>query len=259
MNGTPLSLRLIPIVLLFLAGNALAALGFLDDLRLSGDLDGDGQNELVLLLWDDPGGSGTFVYLNVIRKDEQGNPQAQFALVGDRVQVMDARIENGLLLLEVIQPGEQEAPCCGSQKVLRRWRMEAGKLVEEQAEVEGKVSVEDLEGKRWLLESFGDAEVSAGQEITIEVKNGQVIGSGGCNRYFASVSDVQEPGRAIKIGPVGSTRKACPAPVMDVEQRYLKALRHVTGFSIAGRELVLTWNDGDSYGVLRFREIPPAE
>jgi len=143
--------------------------------------------------------------------------------------------------------------------MLRRWRLEEGKLVEGQAEVEGKVSVEDLEGKRWLLKSFGDTEVSAGQEITIEVKNGQVIGSGGCNRYFAGVSDVQESGRAIKIGPVGSMRKACPAPVMAVEQKYLEALRHVTAFSIAGRQLVLTWNNGDSHGVLRFEEIPTAE
>ena len=254
-----LSLGLLPFLLLFLAGNALASLGFLDDLRLSGDLDGDGQNELLLLLWDDPGGSGTFVYLNVIRTDGQGNPQGLFTLVGDRVQVMDARIDNGTLLLELIQPGEQEPACCGSQKLLRRWKLEGGKLVELQAEVEGKVSVEDLEGKQWVLRAFGDAAVAGDQKITIEVKNGQVVGSSGCNRYFASVSDAQEPGRAIKIGPVGSTRKACPAPVMEVEQKYLEALRHVSSFSIEGRQLVLSWNDGNRYGALRFQEIPPPE
>ena len=259
MKRTALSPRLIPFLLLFLAGHALASLGFLDDLRLSGDLDGDGQNELALLLWDDPGGSGTFVYLNVIRTDNQGNPQALFALVGDRVQVLDARIDNGTLLLEVIQPGEQEPACCGSQKVLRRWKLEDGQLVELQVEIEGKVLVEDLEGKRWVLKAFDDTAVTGDQRITIEVKNGQVVGSSGCNRYFASVSDVQEPGRAIKIGPVGSTRKACPAPLMEVEQKYLEALRHVGSFSIEGRQLVLSWKDGDRYGVLRFEEIRPPE
>lgn len=256
MNRFARFLRCLPLLLSLAAAGASASLGFLDEPRLEGDLDGDGRNELVLLLWNDPGGSGTFVYLNVIRLDEEDNPRALFALVGDRVQIMDARIENGTLLLEVIQPGEGESSCCGSQKVLRHWKLEGDRLVELPMEIEGRVSVEDLEGRRWRLKSLDDDPVGTGAQVTLEVKDGQVLGNAGCNRYFAEVNDVREQGRAIRIGPVGSTRKACAAPIMDLERRYLEALRHVTSFSIEGRQLVLSWNREGRYGSLHYREMP---
>ena len=249
---------LFALLLALLAWDVPAALGFLDDLRLSGDLDGDSRNELALLFRDDPGGSGTFVYLDVIRLDDQGSPRSLFALVGDQVQVLEARIENGALLLEVIQPGEGEASCCGSLKVLRRWKLEGDALVELPAEIVGKVSLEDLEGKRWVLRSFGDEPLSGAPEITLEVKDGQFLGSGGCNRYFAGVSNLEAQGRAIEVGPVGSTRKACPPPVMEREQKYLEALRRARSFSIEGRQLVLGWSDGGRHGTLQFEETPPS-
>ena len=238
----------------FCASLAHAALGFYPDRFMQGDLDGDGQDDLAQLFWDDPGGSGTFTWLNVITLNENGEPVSRMALVGDRVQVMDARIENGVVTLELIQSGAGESPCCPSQKAIRRWKLEGGKLMELPKEVLGRLSLEDLEGKSWKLVGIGDEAVPEGTGVTLEFSEGKLSGLGGCNRYFATVTQDEEQGGRLSVGLIGSTRKACARPLMQFEQKYFELLRQVSSFSLRGRQLFLVWKRGDESGVLRFVE-----
>ena len=50
----------------------------------------------------------------------------------------------------------------------------------------------------------------------------KVAGNGSCNRFFGSA---EIAGSALKLGPLGSTRMACPEAVMSQEAKYLNALR----------------------------------
>jgi heat shock protein HslJ len=65
--------------------------------------------------------------------------------------------------------------------------------------------------------------------------DGGVYGSGGCNRYNGSIT--LEAGR-LRFGPLASTRRMCPAAVMDQEQRFFEALAQTAGFERRGEFLI---------------------
>lgn len=65
---------------------------------------------------------------------------------------------------------------------------------------------------------------------------GEFGGNAGCNRYFGRFSGL--PAKAT-AGPVGSTRRACPGPVMAQESRYLALLERVETLERRGSSLLL--------------------
>jgi len=58
---------------------------------------------------------------------------------------------------------------------------------------------------------------------------GKVSGNGSCNRFFGPA---EINGNAVKLGPLGSTRKACPEAVMNQETKYLNALQAADRFEL---------------------------
>lgn len=98
-----------------------------------------------------------------------------------------------------------------------------------------------LVGTNWTLESLhtGDAvsSVIAGSEITAVFDgDGNIAGSAGCNRYFATYN---LSGSSLTFGPVGSTKMAChdPEGIMEQENTYLSLLQAVRGYTIEGDQL----------------------
>jgi len=81
-----------------------------------------------------------------------------------------------------------------------------------------------LSGADWRLVELGGAPAPAtDQPVTLGYEDGRIAGFAGCNRYFANVEAGDGPG-AVRIGPAGATRMACPGEAMDLEARYLAAL-----------------------------------
>ncbi|RLA31348.1 MAG: hypothetical protein DRR03_09755, partial [Gammaproteobacteria bacterium] len=91
--------------------------------RVAGDLDGDGVPEAVVLLAASTGGSGTFSHLAAVSHAGAGVAVRAVALLGDRVQVRYARIEDGELVIDTVEAGEEDAACCPGEKRQRRWRL----------------------------------------------------------------------------------------------------------------------------------------
>jgi heat shock protein HslJ len=87
-------------------------------------------------------------------------------------------------------------------------------------------------------------------------EQGKLSGFGGCNNYFAQYS---VDGNKIEIGPVGSTRKACPRPVLDQETAYFKALESAATFKIDGNSLMLRTAEDASAVEFRQEEKPAAK
>ena len=79
-----------------------------------------------------------------------------------------------------------------------------------------------------------------------------MAGSAGCNRYFGTWS---ASGSALTIDPAGTTRKACPPPVMQQEQAFLRALGRVARATPDGDALVLS--DADDAVVMRLVPATP--
>lgn len=69
--------------------------------------------------------------------------------------------------------------------------------------------------------------------------DGKVAGSAPCNRYF-SVNKVPYPW--FELGPIGSTKMACPE--LQHESAFLKALARMTLAEVSGNVLLLS-NDAD--------------
>ena len=63
-----------------------------------GDLDGDGDDDVALLLVQDPGGSGTFYYLTGALKVTGGYRGTNAVLLGDRIGPQPVEIRNGVVI-----------------------------------------------------------------------------------------------------------------------------------------------------------------
>ena len=114
-----------------------------------------------------------------------------------------------------------------------------------------KVSVQklnEIEGE-WVLQNvfLSDAydspcgwEVKEHQPITLNIalENGQYAISGNAvvNNYFGSFEvltfDKEAQKGTLKTGPIGSTRKAGPQPLMNCESRFLNYLETATDFGL---------------------------
>ncbi len=101
-----------------------------------------------------------------------------------------------------------------------------------------------LEGVTWQVSQYwadGAAAAPAGT-ATMLFEDGQVSGSGGCNRFFASY---ELDGSQLTVGMAGSTMMACEEDVMASEQAVLAALSRTASFAVAGQQLHLFDADGN--------------
>jgi heat shock protein HslJ len=235
--------------------NALArrSVLFARGFRITGDLDGDGCDEAVVLLAESRGGSGTFNYFAVVGRKGGAPANLATTLLGDRVQVRAARIESRRLAVDILRAGAQDAMCCPGELATVAWELRGGKLHSVASGVKPeRLSLATLAGAEWVLTSWAWNEpVPEGIEITFAVSGDQVAGHAACNRYFAAATAGESPGD-VTLGPAGATKMACPEPQMAAESRYLARLATVRKYSFVAGQLALSWNEGDKAGTMLF-------
>lgn len=107
-----------------------------------------------------------------------------------------------------------------------------------------------LIGTAWRAEEIDSRAVLERVESSLTFDSAQrIVGQAACNRYFGTV-ELGE-GR-IRLKPAGTTRMACPPPVMEQESRFLAALGAATGFRREAGKLLLLDDDGR----VRLRLVP---
>jgi hypothetical protein len=102
----------------------------MDRPRVEHDFDGDGRNEVVVIVVSTLGGTGVFMHLAVVENSPEGAVSRAVAFIGDRVQVRDARARGTEVTLDLIQHGEGDPSCCPQDSVTRVWRLEGDQLKE---------------------------------------------------------------------------------------------------------------------------------
>jgi|GEM_PF-2825502 len=111
-----------------------------------------------------------------------------------------------------------------------------------------KMNQEKVFNKKWYFEDlsseFKDANTTKAY-IKFE-NNGSVSGFSGCNRFHGQVKVTESD---IILGPLGSTRKACPK-VMAYEAKILKMLRRVNRYVLRDGLLKL-YRDENQLGILK--------
>jgi heat shock protein HslJ len=234
-------------------GSSRPAVGLIEDFILTGDLNGDGEDEAVVLLWETTGGSATYKYLAVTGMRDDKPYTLDTALIGEPVQVRAGRIVDNRIELDVVQQGPRDPACCPSQKATRYWELDASGLHVNPSRITGTLSLADLAGTEWVLNRLEMSEpLAAEPEITLVFDGDRISGTSGCNRYFAGVKEGGELPGDLRISEIGGTRMACPKEVMTLENRYLGALGNVTRYSFQTGKLALTWRKGNVSGTLLF-------
>ena len=229
------------------------------DLRITGDLDGNGTDDAVVLLNYAPGGTGQLLHLAVMARKKGKIENVVTTLIGDRVQIRDVRIESRRLFVGVVQAGPKDAKCCPGEVTTLGWTLEpGGKLNRYTVTTKpGRLTLETIGNTEWILRSW-DSKRSAPNHpaVTLIFKDGRFAGSSGCNNYFAPVKEGNIPGD-VEIGPAGTTRKSCPNNEMSVERRFLDQLVRVRKFSFLVTQLALSWEKDGVWKTMLFDKRQP--
>lgn len=93
----------------------------------------------------------------------------------------------------------------------------------------------ELTGVYWRPTYVGPEAVpeDAGLWVQFEV-DGSITGNAGCNSFFGSLTSTDA---GVAVGPLGSTRRACPGAIMDRESAFLSALQQATIFEVGGERM----------------------
>ena len=100
-----------------------------------------------------------------------------------------------------------------------------------------------LENTYWKLTEVAGQPVRAlpgEREAHLLLLDGRASGSSGCNKLMGTYT---RNGGALAVGPLASTRMACPPDMMAQESALLDAYALTTGFRIEGDRLTLTGGD----------------
>jgi heat shock protein HslJ len=110
-----------------------------------------------------------------------------------------------------------------------------------------KAQSKDLAGTAWEVTGYNNGKqavtsVLAGTTLTAEFgKDGNLSGNSGCNTYNGTYTVT---GDQIKIGPLATTRMACPQEIMDQETQYLAALQTAATYQVEGTGMELRTQEG---------------
>jgi hypothetical protein len=104
-------------------GASKPSVGLFKDIYITGDLNSDGIQEALAVLWQNAGGTGSYIYIAVMSKQNTDVKNLATTLVGDRVKLRAGSIESGKIILKVLQAGENDAMCCPGELVTRIWSL----------------------------------------------------------------------------------------------------------------------------------------
>ena len=121
----------------------------------------------------------------------------------------------------------------------------------------GGNATESLENTYWKLTRLGVASVTVASQqrephLILNAETRRVSGSGGCNSLTGSY---ELHGDQLILGQMAGTMMAC-LEGMETEQGFLKALRHVSRWKIAGQQLDLFDAAGDAVARFEARHMP---
>jgi len=127
------------------------------------------------------------------------------------------------------------------ENLVMNMRLDAGNMI---FEPQPALSLTDTS---WDVQSYNNGRGGVTTIITGTQLNatfgadGHVSGSAGCNTFNGSYT---VEGSNLSIGPLATTRRACPEPIMQQETAFLNALGATTVFELTAERLTLRDADG---------------
>lgn len=115
-------------------GASRPRVGLARDFLVRGDVDGDGADEALVVVWQSSGGSGTFNYVALVDELEGAWRNTATIALGDRVKVTGATMAPGRIEVEVIEHDEDDPACCPTRQATRRYDAELNPLPDTESE-----------------------------------------------------------------------------------------------------------------------------
>ena len=111
-------------------GSATKVVTALTDKRVTGDVDGDGRADAIVVLTYQPGGSGTFYYLAAVLNGASGVTTTPATLLGDRIVVNAVRLDGATIVVDLLDRASgQPFTASPSVSVTKRFAVTNGTLV----------------------------------------------------------------------------------------------------------------------------------
>jgi hypothetical protein len=108
---------------------------------VAGDLDQDGDDDAVVILVNEPGGSGTFYYVAVAELDRNRFNGSAAVLIGDRIALQNVAVENGIVTVNLVERAGDSLVAAPSEAISRRYTYMEDELQELEAPAAGEVIV----------------------------------------------------------------------------------------------------------------------
>jgi len=94
-----------------------------------GDLDQDGVADAVVVLVENSGGSGSFIYLAAVLNENGVPMNTSTILLGDRVKVQSLQVTDGQILVTTLTQAPEDPLCCPTQQAEKIYLLNAGQLI----------------------------------------------------------------------------------------------------------------------------------
>ena len=92
---------------------------------------------------------------------------------------------------------------------------------------------------KWVVEQIGGQGVNANSRVTLLFSNdGRIAGRASCNRMNGRYEAAEN---SLTFADLGTTRMACPDPLMEQEQRFLDTLESVQTYAISQHGALLLY------------------
>ena len=110
-------------------GSSRESVHFVDSLTRFGDLNGDGINDAIVILLENSGGSGVFIYMAVVLSQDEKAINVATKSLSDRTQIESISINSKEIVLTLLTHGPDDPMCCPSQKEIKKYELEDGVLI----------------------------------------------------------------------------------------------------------------------------------
>jgi heat shock protein HslJ len=230
----------------FVEGGASRPTVIFTNVYAFGDLDGDGVDDAVVVLVENSGGSGSFVYLAAVlnRNGSLENVATQF--LGDRGQVESLSIAEGEITVNLATHGPDDPMCCPSQQEVQVYVLRGNDLVQLSSQSDAASDL-DITGITWQWWGLVETEPAAQSVVPNSENYTLVLQSDGslhikadCN-VVGGTYTLEGDALTIELGP--STMAFCGEASLD--QQFLEWLGNAGGYVLKGDQLILKASAGD--------------
>ena len=200
------------------------------------------QTMAALVIVTEPGGSGVFYDLYLVRQGENHWNIVDRAHLGDRIRVNKIQIEQGLVGLDLTVQGPRDGACCPTERSRVYYALQDERLVKV-SEPEQK-SQSPIEGPVWAWQHTdridGTRTTPAESVYTLRLgPNGQLNVRADCNR---AGGNYRLDGSRLTLSVTHSTMAACPPESLD--RQFLADLASVSAWRLEDSRLYVDLTGG---------------